>query len=483
MTWEWFGDPDYWGSRLVFQRMLAAIYLVAFVAALNQFRVLLGERGLLPVPRFLARSSFRSAPSLFQLHYSDRFFTVVAGIGAGVSAALLVGLADLLPVWANLVAWTVPWLAYLSIVNVGQFPYAFGWESLLLESGFLAIFLGPASTEPPVLVLWLLLWLLFRLEFGAGMIKMRGDRSWRELTALYYHHETQPLPGPLSWYFHQLPKPLHKAEVLANHVAQLVVPFALFAPQPIATAAAGVVIATQGWLVLSGNFAWLNILTITLAVSAVDSSLLGVEPPPLAPQPVWHGGVVLVLTAAMVVLSYWPVRNLLGKGQVMNYAFNKLHLMNTYGAFGSVTRERHEVVIEGTDQPELTPETTWHEYGFRGKPGDPRRRPPQVAPYHLRLDWMLWFASLSSRYSGQWLPALVTKLLAGDRAAAKLFRHNPFPGSPPTFVRARLFHYRYTTRVERGSTGAWWVREPVGTAIRTCRLDDDGTAVPVADPG
>jgi hypothetical protein len=480
MSWDWFTADEYWISRLVFQKMLAALYVVAFVCALNQFRALLGERGLLPIPEYLERVDVRRAPSLFHLHYSDRLFAVVAGGGAVVSAALLAGVADLLPVWACLLLWAVPWVLYLSIVNVGQTWYAFGWESLLLETGFLAIFLGPAHTSVPTLVLWLLLWLLFRLEFGAGLIKLRGDRCWRDLTCLYYHHETQPMPGPLSWYFHHLPRWMHRVEAVANHVAQLVVPFVLFAPQPAASVAAGIVIVTQGWLMLSGNFSWLNALTITLAVSAIDGTLLGVAPPDdLAAPSSWYGGLVVALTVLVAVLSYRPVRNLLGRGQLMNFSFDPFHLVNTYGAFGSVTRDRYEVVVEGTDEDILTEDTVWREYEFKGKPTDPHRRPPQVAPYHFRLDWQLWFLSLSSRYGGRWLPVLVRKLLDGDREVRRLLRRDPFDGRPPTYLRARLFHYRFTTRAERAETKAWWVREPVGMVVRTCRLGTDGTPVVV----
>ena len=265
-------------------------------------------------------------------------------------------------------------MLYLSIVNVGQIWYSFGWESLLLETGFIAIFLGSRAHGRARVVLWLLLWLLFRLEFGAGLIKMRGDRAWRDLTALHYHHETQPMPGPLSWYFHHLPPWAHKAEVVANHITQLIVPFALFAPQPVASVAAGVVIVTQGWLVLSGNFSWLNFLAITLAVSAIDGTLVGASPPDeLATPPTWYGAVVLAVTALVVVLSYWPVRNLLRRKQVMNYSFNQFHLVNTYGAFGTVTRERYEVIFEGTDEDTIGLYTTWREYEFKGKPGDPYR--------------------------------------------------------------------------------------------------------------
>ncbi|WP_019815241.1 lipase maturation factor family protein [Saccharomonospora saliphila] len=481
MQWEWFTADGAWASRLLFQRLLAALYLVAFVCALNQFRALLGSRGLLPIPEFVRRVPARRSPSLFHWHYSDRFFAVVAATGAAVSAALLLGAADLLPVWACLLLWTVPWVLYLSIVNVGQAWYAFGWESLLLEAGFLAIFLGPAHTEVPALVPLLLLWLLFRVEFGAGLIKLRGDRCWRDLTCLHYHHETQPMPGPLSWHFHHAPGWAHRVEVAANHGAQLVVPFALFAPQPAATVAAAIVLVTQGWLVLSGNFAWLNAVTMALAVPAIDGRLLPWEPPPLARPPTWYGAVVIAVTVLVVVLSYRPVRNLVGRGQVMNTTYDPLRLVNSYGAFGSVTRERYEVIVEGT-AGDLGPDATWREYEFKGKPGDPYRRPPQIAPYHLRLDWMLWFASLSPRYGGRWLPALVTKLLNGDPTIRTLLRRDPFDGSAPRFVRARLFHYRFSTRRERRETGVWWVREPVGTVVRTSRLGADGTAVAVPLP-
>jgi hypothetical protein len=171
----WFTAPDYWLSRLVFQRALAGVYLVAFLTAALQFRALIGERGMLPVPRFLDRMLFRRAPSIFQLYYTDRFFAVCAGTGCAVSAALAAGLDSQLPLWGGMLLWLVPWVLYLSIVNVGQTWYAFGWESLLLEVGFLAVFLGNDEVAPPVVVLFLLRWVLFRVECGAGLIKLRGD--------------------------------------------------------------------------------------------------------------------------------------------------------------------------------------------------------------------------------------------------------------------------------------------------------------------
>ncbi|MFB0619182.1 lipase maturation factor family protein [Streptomyces sp. AGS-58] len=465
---DWFSAPGYWLSRLVLQRALAAVYLVAFLTAALQFRALLGERGMLPIPRFTARVRFRRAPSLFQLHYSDRFFAACAWAGCAVSAALFAGADSALPLWAGILLWLVPWALYLSIVNVGQTWYAFGWESLLLETGFLAAFLGNGEVAPPVVVLFLLRWILFRVEFGAGLIKLRGDACWRDLTCLYYHHETQPMPGPLSWFFHRLPGPLHRAEAAANHVTQLVVPFLLFAPQPVASGAAALMVVTQLWLVLSGNFAWLNWITIVLALSALR---LPGSVPSVGPAPLWYEVLVLAIAALLLFLSHRPVVNMVSRRQVMNRSFDPLHLVNTYGAFGSVSRVRYEVVVEGTLDGSPREDSDWREYAFRGKPGDPRRWPRQFAPYHLRLDWLMWFAALSPGYAGEWFGGLVERLLENDRDTLRLLRRSPFPpDTPPRYVRARLFRYRYTSPREWRETGACWERTYVREYLPPTRL-------------
>ncbi|MFJ7068492.1 lipase maturation factor family protein [Streptomyces sp. NPDC101115] len=466
---EWFTAPDYWLSRIVFQRGLAGLYLVAFLAAALQFRALIGARGMLPVPDFVRAVPARRAPSLFQWRYSDRLFAAVAWGGAALALAMVAGAGDAVPLPVSMLLWLLLWAAYLSIVNVGQTWYSFGWESLLLETGVLAVLLGNDDTGPPLLVLLLLRWLLFRVEFGAGLIKIRGDQCWRDLTCLYHHHETQPMPGPLSWFFHHLPRPLHKVECAANHVVQLGVPVLLFTPQPVATIAAGLMIVTQLWLVLSGNFAWLNWITIVLALSAVDGSLLvGDHPQPEAP--LWYVVVVCAATALVLFLSRNPVRNLISRHQAMNRSFDPLHLVNTYGAFGTVGRVRDEIVVEGTDDPDPHPGTVWREYGFKGKPGDPWRLPRHFAPYHLRLDWLMWFAALSPGYARDWFGPFVERLLEGDRDTLRLLRHNPFPDEPPTHVRARLYRYRFTTWAELRATGAWWHRTLVREYMPPVRL-------------
>jgi hypothetical protein len=457
-----------WLVRLLYQRGLAVIYLVAFVSALNQFPALLGERGLLPVPRLLALVSFREAPSLFHFHYSDRLFAIVAWGGIALSCLALFGVSESGPVWLSFAVWLALWFLYLSIVNVGQTFYGFGWESMLLEAGFFASFLGPTQVAPSPLPVIALRWMLFRTEFGAGLIKLRHDECWRDLTCLYYHYETQPLPNPLSWYFHWLPKSVHRAGVVFSHFVQIVAPFGLFFPQPIAAGAAGLIVGHQLLLIISGNYSWLNWLTVVLGITGFGDSmlrmLLPVEVPVTVPRSTAYEVSLFVLAAVTLALSVKPALNFFDKNQRMNFSYNPWHLVNAYGAFGSVTRERYEIVLEGAADEQGT---EWKEYGFRAKPGDPARMPPQVAPYHLRLDWLMWFLPLGGLRNPQpWFIRLVDKLLAGDRQVAKLLGYDPFPGRPPRFIRALIYRYQYTDRHERAASGAWWKRERVGEYYR-----------------
>jgi len=472
---DWLGTSDYDLAREVLQRGVAAVFVIAFLSSLLQFPALLGERGLLPAPRFLARAYARRQPTIFRWRYSDRMLRAVCLGGIVVGLALVVGLPQLGPAWVPLVCFLALWAAYLSIVAVGQTFYAFGWESLLLEAGFVVAWLGSSETSTPIPVIWFVRWLVFRLEFGAGMIKMRGDRSWRDLTALDYHHETQPMPGPLSRQAHLLPRWVHRLEVLGNHIAQLVVPWLLFAPQPIASAAAAVIVLTQLWLVVTGNFAWLNWLTIVLAFAAIDDASVHALIPawPIggagAGMPIWFGVPVIAVSALLLVLSWFPLRNLVARHQLMNASFNRWHLVNAYGAFGSVTQERYEIVVEGTDAEFPDASAAWHAYEFHGKPGDPGRIPRQFAPYHLRLDWLMWFLALGSPDTG-WFDAFLRRLLEADRATLRLLRVDPFEGERPRWVRATVYRYRFTTRAERRRTGLVWMREELGEAYPPRRL-------------
>lgn len=479
----YFGDV--WITRLCLQRGMAALYVIAFVAVLHQFKPLLGEGGLMPVPTFLQQVSFRKAPSLFWWRYSDRLLDAAAWTGLFVSACAVFGLTEAGPVWVSIGAWILLWALYLSIVNVGQSFFAFGWESMLLEAGFFTAFLGSTHIQPSVLPILILRWMLFRTEVGAGLIKLRHDSCWRDLTCLFYHYETQPLPNPLSWYFHRIPKPLHRISALFSHFVQVIVPFAFFAPQPIASVAGGLIIFHQLWLIISGNYSWLNWLTVILGFSACSDAILRfvlpLTTPPLAARPMAFDVVLYIVTAATVLLSIQPVMNLFSPHQVMNYSYNRFHLVNTYGAFGQVGRERYEIVLEGTADRLITAHTQWKEYGFIAKPGDPMRMPPQIAPYHLRLDWLIWFLPFSvavtsggihvSRYD-VWFLRLMKKLLQNDRGILRLMGKNPFADEPPAFVRALFYQYRYADPQERRATGAWWVRTLRGVYLRPVSLND-----------
>ena len=472
-------SAPYWLTRWLLQRGLAAIYLIAFIVAVNQFLPLLGSHGLTPVPWFVHDSSFWRSPSLFYLHYSDGFALVLAWLGVICAVLALAGVPERIGTPASIVVWGIMWVLYLSIVNVGQTWYGFGWETLLLECGFLAIFLGGRGAAPPVIVIWMYRWVLFRVMFGAGLIKLRGDSCWRDLTCLVYHFETQPIPNPISWYFNLLPLWTKKVGVLFNYLAELVTPIGYLIPVRWVRQTAGLIaIAFQFAIFLSGNLSWLNWLTIVVAISCLDDRLLArvlrIRVRPLAPLTLAHQIAVGALGAVVLVLSIRPVVNLISPRQLMNASFEPLHLVNTYGAFGSVSRQRYEVVLQGTTDSTVTDTTTWKEYQFKAKPGDVARRPPFLAPYHLRLDWLMWFAALSPAYADPWFGPLVARLLQNDRPTLSLMAGDPFPDRPPVWIRAQLFLYRFATPEERHQTGHWWVRTPEGEYMRPVSLGTPG---------
>ena len=484
-----FAAVDFGFAREVLQRGVAALYVVAFVSTLNQFRPLLGERGLLPAPALLEWAATSKAgrrmlrPTLFRrIRYTDRRLAVFCWVGIIVAAALVIGIPQFAPPWVPMVCFLLLWLGYMSITSIGQTFYGFGWEMLLLEAGFLAAFLGSRDQPPPTVVIVLFWWLLFRLEFGAGMIKIRGGREWRDLTALTYHHETQPMPNPMSRQAHLLPRWIHKGEVVGNHFAQLVVPFFLFAPllgllpgvlpdtstgsaveawavagAVVGAVAGAIVLLTQLWLVVTGNFAWLNWATIVLAFSAFGVPELGAGVASEGALPLYW----LVITSAIGILYLalsWPaLHNLFARRQLMNASFNRWQLANAYGAFGTVTKERIEIVVEGTqdDDPDAA---DWREYEFKGKPGDVRRVPRQFAPYHLRLDWLMWFLPLGHSLD-DWFMAFLLRLLEADAATLKMLRRDPFDGQRPQWVRAVSYRYRFASRAERRADGVVWVRD------------------------
>jgi hypothetical protein len=471
-------EPTYWITRFLFQRSLGVIYLVGFLILWNQFLPLCGDHGITPARLYMQRLSFWEAPSIFWWKSGDAVFKAAAGGGLVLSILAVAGITDAFSSWISALAWFLLWVLYSSFVNIGGTFYGFGWEIMLGEVGFLAIFLGSMRSPPSVITMWLLRWVLFRLMFGAGLIKIRGDQCWRDLTCMQYHYETQPLPGPLSWWFHWLPAWFHKVEVAFTHFVELVVPFAYFGPRPFRHWAGILTIAFQATLIATGNLSWLNCITIVVAIACFDDTafrfLLGLLPPIAVGGAAQVAGLpafaIWAYTAVVVLLSVKPVMNLLSPNQAMNTSFDPFHLVNTYGAFGSVTKTRYEIILEGTTDATITPETKWMPYEFKGKPGDPARRPPQVTPYHYKIDWQMWFAAMSSYQYNPWILNLTAKLLRNDPATLSLIGPNPVPTRAPEYVRAELYEYRYTKPGERD--GKWWKRERVGPYLPPLSLKD-----------
>jgi hypothetical protein len=482
---------SYWLTRFVFLRLLGLVYTVAFLIVVLQWHPLLGSDGLLPAASFLDAvgedqgrgvGGFLRLPTVFWLDASDAPFRAGGYVGLGLSLLVLFGLA-------NAPLLFVLWLLYMSFVHVGQIFYGYGWEMLLLETGFLAIFLAPLGNPAPFgrrsppspVVIVLLRWLVFRLMLGAGLIKLRGDPCWRDLTCMVFHYETQPNPNPLSWYFHQAPVWFHKLEVLFNHLVELVAPFFVFGPRRPRLVAGALVVLFQVLLILSGNLSFLNWLTIVVAVACFDDGVFarllsaamrarlerrvtGAE------ETTARRFASYALAAVVALLSLNPLGNMLSPGQVMNTSFDPFELVNTYGAFGSVGRERYEIVLEGTDDDPGNADARWIEYDFKCKPGTPERRPCWISPYHYRLDWQMWFQDMPGAPVERWLVRLVGKLLEGDRAARALLAPGPFEDHPPRALRARYYRYEFTRWGER--TRAWWKRTLVSDYLPSLTRDD-----------
>lgn len=487
--------PTFWLTRFVLLRLLGAVYAVAFLVAINQLPALIGSQGLLPVGLFLERISraygsasggFLHLPSLFWLNHSDAALLAVSWIGFILGCVVAAG-------YANSLLMAALWALYMSIVHVGQEWYGYGWEIQLLETGFLAIFLCPLldvrpfpRREPPRALFWLFVWLIFRIMLGAGLIKLRGDAGWRDLSILRYFFETQPIPNPLSRWFHFLPAHVLQSGVLWNHLAELGAPLLLLWPHRRVRMAGGVlIILFQLSIILSGNLSFLNWLTIVPALACIDDLgwrrvLPGVitrraqaaaeQAVPSRP----HRITSWVLAGLIAVLSVQPALNLVSASQIMNTSFNPLELVNTYGAFGSVGQHRYNIVFEGTDADDpQSADVVWREYPYKGLPTDPQRRPPQIAPYQLHLDWQMWFASMSDAREYPWTLHLVWKLLHNDPLALGLFAANPFPDRPPRYVRAVFYEYKFAP--PSNPTHAWWTRAKLGLWLPA--LSDDSPSL------
>jgi predicted DCC family thiol-disulfide oxidoreductase YuxK len=492
--------PDHLLVRRGFLVLLGAIYLVAFVSLWVQITGLIGKNGILPAGDFLSQvgkvassegignDRYRLLPTLCWWDASDGFLQFQCGAGTVLALCVIAGVAP--PVCLALL-----WCLYLSLATAGREFLSFQWDNLLLETGLLAVLLGPMQILPRPLrekapssaVIWLIRLLLFKLMFLSGVVKLAsGDPAWRSLTALTRHYETQPLPTWFAWYAHQLPLWFQKTSCALMFAIELVTPFLVFMPRRLRITGAFALATLQLLILLTGNYTFFNWLTLALCVLLLDDfalrKVLPVKFAALYYRPMrieslssrrWR--VTCLLPIATVFVSISVVQLVLPFGSLPAWTrpvvglyqwLSPFRSVNSYGLFAVMTMERPEIIIEGSADGR-----DWKEYEFPYKPGDVKRRPAFVAPHQPRLDWQMWFAALGNYRQNPWFVNFLIRLLEGSPEVVALLKTNPFPQAPPRFVRARLYDYRFTTSRERRRTGAWWVRTFKGEYVPPISLN------------
>ena len=490
--------PAYFVARRSFLRALGLIFLIAFVSLWVQIDGLIGSNGIIPVSEFLpaARAQLGDRalsilPTLCWLNSSDAFLHFLCGGGVVLSLLLIFGIAPAL----SLVALVV---FYLSLTIAGQTFLSFQWDILLLETGFFSIFLAPwrlwpkRGVDPPVsrAALFLLKVLLFKLMVMSGVVKLTsGDDSWWNLTALDYHYRSQPLPTIFSWWADQSPEWFKKFSVAFCLVVEIIVPLFIWAPRRLRLLACGLVVFLQIMIAATGNYCFFNLLTIALCLLLIDDSIwrrksatvirlreatarqVGRRYKYSDRLSIYAAAIVIVLTlplnARLIYGAFKPEAEwspMLGRIYARVEAFR---IVNGYGLFRVMTKDRREIVIEGSSDG-----IDWKPYEFKWKPGDVMRAPGWCAPHQPRLDWQMWFAALGSYRQNPWFVQAVISLLDGKPKVAALFERNPFPQSPPRYVRATLYRYRFTTAQEHRQTGAWWKRQELGEYLPGVSLED-----------
>jgi lipase maturation factor 1 len=459
----------------LFLRTLGLAYLFAFASFAVQAAGLIGSRGISPVAEYLHSlreyygALYWQVPTVFWLNASDRMIKAVGIAGILLSVLLILGLR-----WR--IVRVLLFVLYLSLVTGGQEFMGYQWDALLLEAGFLGILLGSS----PVIV-WLYRWLLFRLIFLSGVVKLAsGDPSWRHFTALPVHYESQPLPTPLAWYMYQLPEWFQRGSVGFVFLVELAVPFLIFAPRRVRLCAAGAMVALQVLILLTGNYAFFNLLTIGFCLFLVDDALFRrVLPKAMGRFPAttydksraWSRAVCRAFAILALFVGGFQVARPFGLRWSLADAtirsVSPFQIINSYGLFAVMTTTRPEIVIEGSNDG-----VTWLPYEFKYKPGDLTRRPAWVAPHQPRLDWQMWFAALGDYQSDPWIVRFMVRLLQGSPEVLRLLGRNPFPDAPPHYIRAMLYQYHFTTPAERKGTGAWWSRELKGVYVPAGSLRD-----------
>jgi lipase maturation factor 1 len=450
-------------ARSLLLRGLAIVYFIAFISFLPQIDGLVGSNGILPVHRYLdgihseyGARAYIYLPTLAWFNSSDAFLHVLTWAGIVLSFALFAGILPL-PAAVGL------YVLYISVDTAGQTFFSFQWDSLLLEAGFAAILLAPWGFRPvyrdppPRMAIWVFRFLIFRLMLESGLVKLlSGDPTWRSLTALNFHYETQPLPTPPAWYFAHLPQIVQKISVASVFVVELAVPFLFLAPRPLRRIAAVITIAFQLLIAFTGNYTFFNLLTIVLCfVPLFDDGER-----PIRARGQWVVCAASGILIALGLLQLVSVAGLLRMPEpigTVDFHAETFHIVNRYGLFAVMTTSRSEIIIEGSDDGQ-----NWKPYEFPYKPGDLNRHLPWVAPYQPRLDWQMWFAALSNYQDNPWFSQLMLSLLKGSKDVLHLLETNPFPNKPPHYIRASIYDYHFSDAATRRQTGAVWTRSYLG---------------------
>jgi hypothetical protein len=477
-------------SGWLFLRLLAVIHLIAFVSAWVQWEGLIGPHGLLPagpyfaaVREHLGSAAYLRLPSVCWWLGAGAALPVLCGVGVTAALLLFAGIAPALCL-------AVLWAAYLSLCGAGQVFFNFQWDALLLETTLFALFVAPWAwlprwglREPPRPGRLLLGWLLFRLMFLSGVVKLAsGDPTWRDLTALTFHYETQPLPTSVAWFVHQLPAWWHRASCAGLFTIELLAPFCLFGPRRLRHRAVLLLVTLMGAIALTGNYTYFNLLTVALCLFSLDDAfwhglplarrfvsgngIPGAAPPGGRPWFAWSAGACLfAFTFLQALPAVVPELGLPPGFRAVAQAVAPFRSLNNYGLFAVMTNPRPELIFEGSDDGR-----DWRAYEFPHKPGAVDRRPTWVAPHQPRLDWQLWFTALGAPTQNPWVMNLCEHLLRGTPAVLALLETNPFPRQPPRFVRVVRYEYHFTDTATRAATGHWWRRTPLDFYVRPASL-------------
>jgi lipase maturation factor 1 len=489
------GPVDHLIARWLFLRALGLIYFSAFFALLYQVRGLIGVQGILPAGEFLHAVErigllrFWYAPTLLWLSPRDGWLMTVCW--AGLVASLLV-VANILP--RAMLA--VCFVCFLSFVAAAQDFSGYQSDGMLLEAGFLALFLAPPGVLPgwgerhpgSRAAAFLLLWEWFRIYFESGVVKLEsGDLTWRNLTAMYVYYQNGPLPTWVGWYLQHLSQGFHVATAAMTLAMELVLVWMAFLPRSWRIACFVTVTVWQAGVILTANYAFLNYLVLVLAVLLLDDAAL-VKIIPWrwrqgrgSPEPTLEEEVLLEQAetrtlglseafgiALRVVALTWilyagtlPLVQMFWRAVPLPAGpvavLEPFRIANQYGLFAVMTPHRYEIEFQGSENG-----TDWVAYPFRYKPQAVNEKPRIYAPYQPRFDWNLWFASLGSWREYPFVPRTEERLLENDAAVLGLFAGNPFPKAPPRLVRAVLWQYWFSSLEEKRTQGVWWRRTLLG---------------------